>query len=92
MGSLSHEGGRAKSLGPPRDAGMFAWIRDTQTEAELWAFKCRQCILEGRFMGFCAAPGLRGSFWLIAQKDILTVRNTPGWKVVVRGGGEFSVL
>ena len=43
-------------------------------------------------MGFCAAPGLRGSFCLKVQKDFLTVRNAPGWKVVVRGGGEFLIL
>lgn len=45
-------------------------------------------------MGFCTAPGLGGRFQVLdqVQKDFLTVRNTQGWKEVVRQGGELAVL
>lgn len=58
MGSLSQEGGKARQQcpGPPRDAGMFAWVRNTQTEADLWALKFRQGVPEGRLRGFLCSP------------------------------------
>lgn len=94
MGSLSHEGGKARQqhLGPPRDAGMCAWVRNTPTEAELWALRFRQGAPEGRLSGFLCSPRAKRSHWLTAQRDVLTARDAPGWKVVVRGGGEFPML
>lgn len=54
---------------------MFAWIRNTQTEAEFWAFKCKQGVLGREIRQVLYSPGLRDSFWLKTQKDFLTVRN-----------------
>lgn len=52
--------------GPTRATGMFAWIRNTQTESEFWAFKCRWGVLEegrsSRFYGAALAQGTKGLY------------------------------
>lgn len=35
---------------------MLAWIRNIQTEAELWALKLRQGVLQGRLSGLLRSP------------------------------------
>lgn len=64
MGSLSHEGGKARQQrpGPPRDAGMFAWVRNTQPEADAGLSNLDRVSRRGGSVGFCAAPGLSRSF------------------------------
>lgn len=55
MGSLS-QGGKARQQhpGPPRDAGMFAWVRNTQPEADAGLSNLDR--VSQRVSGFLCSP------------------------------------
>ena len=90
MGGLSHEGGKA---GPTRDAAMFAWITNTQSAAEFWAFKFRPGIRRGEIRGFLYSPRAKGQVLAQGTKGLShVVRNAQGWKEGVRGGSELPIL